>query len=148
MTGLYYVVSALLAGACGPTQAGINSQLNHWTGDSALTAFISFLVGTICLYVWVLMWRISWPEMKGVLSVPWWQWTGGLLGAYLVVMTIVLAPKLGATTMIALIVTGQMVTSLLLDHFGLVGYPVRELNISRVVGATLLVVGVLLIRTR
>ncbi|MEJ2718262.1 MAG: DMT family transporter [Deltaproteobacteria bacterium] len=147
MTGLYYVVSALLAGACGPTQAGINSQLNHWTGDSALTAFISFLVGTICLYVWVLMWRIPWPEMKGVLSVPWWQWTGGLLGAYLVVMAIVLAPKLGATTMIALIVTGQMVTSLLLDHFGLVGYPVRELNISRVVGATLLVVGVLLIRT-
>jgi transporter family-2 protein len=148
MQGLYYVVSALLAGACGPAQAGVNSQLNHWTGDSTITAFISFLVGTIALYAWALAWRIPWPETKAALSVPWWQWTGGILGAYLVVMTIVLAPKLGATTMIALIVTGQMVTSLFLDHFGLIGYPVRELSTARVVGATFLVVGVLLIQTR
>lgn len=148
MEGLYYVVSALLAGACGPTQAGVNAQLNHWTRDSTITAFISFLVGTIALFAWALVWRIPWPDTKAALSVPWWQWTGGFLGAYLVVMAVVLAPKLGATTMIALIVTGQMVTSLFLDHFGLIGYPVRELSIARVIGAAFLVVGVLLIQTR
>jgi transporter family-2 protein len=148
MHSLFSLVLAFVAGACAPTQAGINSQLRQWTGDAAFTAFVSFFVGTACLLVWVLVRRVEWPDPASVGAVPWWQWTGGLLGAYLVSMTIILAPKLGATTLMAVLVTGQLVTGLILDHYGLIGYPVREINVLRLAGVILLFAGVMLVRTQ
>ena len=77
---------------------------------------------------------------------PGWVWLGGLLGALYVVGVIYLAPRLGAATMIGFIVTGQLLTSLLLDHFGVVGFPLHPVNGWRILGALLLVTGVILIR--
>jgi transporter family-2 protein len=77
---------------------------------------------------------------------PWWIWTGGLLGAFLVASTVVLAPRLGAASMIALIVAGQMTASVALDHFGWLGYQLHPLNGMRILGVFLLVGGVTLIR--
>jgi transporter family-2 protein len=140
-----YILLALLAGACAPTQAGINSQLNLWTNDPVLAAFISFMVGTLSLGVFVFALRIPWPVLSTACELPWWQWTGGILGAFLVAVTVLLAPKLGAATMIAFFVAGQMIASLVLDHFGLVGYHGHPVNVWRLTGAGLLIVGVVMI---
>ena len=141
----FYIVLALIAGACAPTQAGINSQLNLWTNDSVLASLISFAVGTTALAIFVVVMRIPWPALATAWELPWWQWTGGLLGAFLVVVTVLLAPKLGAATMIAFFVAGQMVASLVLDHFGLIGYHAHAVSAWRLTGAALLIVGVVMI---
>ena len=60
--------------------------------------------------------------------------------------TVILVPKLGAALTFALIIAGQMVISVILDHFGLIGLPVKVLSAGRVIGIVLLVVGVVLIR--
>jgi len=146
MEFFYFVMLTLLAGACAPVQAGINSQLRTHTGDPVLAAFISFGVGTVGLFVYSLALRIPWPEGRIMLQVPLWMWTGGFLGAFLVVVSVVLAPKLGAATMLALMVAGQMCASLVLDHFGLIGYPEHPTTIWRLLGMVLLVVGVIMIR--
>ncbi len=143
---LFYVLLTLVAGACSPIQAGINAQLSSWAGHVAVAAFISFFVGTLALLVYVLALGMPWPQLAAAGQLPWWIWTGGCLGAFLVAISIVAAPKLGAAAMIAVLVAGQMLSSVVLDHFGLVGYDVRPVSSLRVLGSILLVTGVVLIQ--
>jgi len=136
---------ALLAGATAPVQAGINHQLRGWARDPALAALVSFAVGMLALVVYCLALRVPWPE--GALSrTAWWHWTGGVLGAFFVTMMVVLAPRVGAATTMALALAGQAAASIVLDHYGWLGYAVRPLNGPKLLGMALLVAGVVLIR--
>lgn len=144
---ILYVVLAVAAGFCLPTQAGINSRLNLWTQSPVLAAAISFAVGTLALFTYTIILRVPLPSMSSLKQYPWWIWSGGFLGAFLVASTIILAPRLGAVSMLALIVSGQMFASVVLDHYGLIGYAVHPINAWRVCGVLLLVGGVVLIRT-
>ncbi|MGB8426231.1 MAG: DMT family transporter, partial [Desulfobacterales bacterium] len=112
-TILPYLILALAAGACLPTQAGINAQLNLWTRSPVLAAAISFAVGTLALILYALVRQIPMPGVGGLSAYPWWIWSGGFLGAFFVATTVVLATRLGATSMLAFIVAGQMLASLL-----------------------------------
>ncbi len=143
----FYIVLVLIAGACAPAQAGINAQLvTLWTRDPAVAALISFAVGTLALMAFVLLFRIPLPVANEAGHLPWWVWTGGLMGAFLVATTVAAAPMLGAATMIGFMITAQMLTSVVLDHWGLVGYPVHPVNFQRIIGAILLISGVILIK--
>ncbi len=147
MTGLIpYILMAVVAGSFLPTQAGINSQLNLWTRSPILTAGISFAVGTLSLIGYALVARVPLPEPAAVIRHPWWIWTGGFLGAFFVASAVILAPKLGAASMVSLIIAGQMLASIFLDHFGVIGYPVHPFNIWRLVGVIFIVGGVMLIK--
>jgi transporter family-2 protein len=141
-----YIILALIAGTCAPTQAGINSRLSMETNSHVLAALISFLVGTIALWIYSTMLRIAWPESHVLSGLPWWIWTGGVLGAFFVAVTIFLAPKLGATTLMASLIAGQMIASLFLDHYGLLGFPLHATSLWRLGGAGLIVAGVMIIR--
>jgi len=143
----FYVLLVLAAGACAPAQAGINSLLwRLWTENVILAALVSFAVGTLALLMVVLVFRVPWPGIGKIASLPWWLWTGGLMGAFLVAATVAAAPILGAATMIGFMVAGQMVASLFLDHWGLVGYPAHPINVPRIIGAILLVSGVIILK--
>ena len=141
-----YILLAFAAGFCLPTQAGINTQLNLWSRSAILADTISFAVGTLVLAVYALILRVPWPSGEDVTRYPWWIWTGGFLGAFLVASTVVLAPRLGAASMMSLIIAGQMFASLFLDHFGWLGYQVHPVSGLKMLGAALLVGGVVLIR--
>jgi transporter family-2 protein len=141
-----FLLMALLAGISVPTQAGINAQLSLWTRSPVLAATISFAVGTLALIVYSLVTRIPLPSLANAGNHPWWIWIGGSLGAFFVTATIILVPKLGATTMVTVILAGQMIASLLLDHFGGLGYPVHPVSLGRIAGVLLVCGGVWLIR--
>jgi transporter family-2 protein len=141
-----FLLMALLAGISVPTQAGINAQLGLWTRSPVLAATISFAVGTLTLIVYSLVTRIPLPSLANAGNHPWWIWIGGSLGAFFVTATIILVPKLGATTMVTVILAGQMIASLLLDHFGGLGYPVHPASLGRITGVLLVCGGVWLIR--
>jgi len=137
---------ALLAGLCIPTQAGINARLSLWTRSPVLAATISFLVGTIVLLAYVLASRLPLPDWRSAIEQPCWLWSGGALGAFFVAVTIYLAPRLGATSMLAWILAGQMLAALALDHYGLLGYPLQALSLGRMVGVLLVVTGAFMVR--
>lgn len=139
-----YALFALAAGAMLPIQFGINAQLAQWVGGSARAALVSFVVGALGLLVAVLFAARGWPDRAG--DAPWWVWIGGLLGAFYVLGSIVTAPKLGATTLVALILAGQAVASLLVDHYGWVGFEEHPVNALRIAGVVLLAGGVALVR--
>lgn len=139
-----YILFALLAGAMLPIQFGINAQLATWVGGSLRAALVSFVVGAVGLFVAVLFAARGWPDRAG--DAPWWVWTGGLLGAFYVLGSIVTAPKLGAATLVALILAGQAIASLLVDHYGLVGFEEHPVTALRIAGIVLLGGGVALVR--
>ncbi|HET9451867.1 MAG TPA: DMT family transporter [Aggregicoccus sp.] len=139
---------ALVIGAVLPLQAGINAQLRNALGHPVTTALVSFLVGTLALAVVCLVLRVPVPTSAALSRSAGWHWTGGLLGAAYIAAAVVLAPRLGATALVALVVTGQLVASLALDHFGWVGYPQRPVDVPRLLGVALLVAGVLLVQRR
>lgn len=145
---MYYlllVLMALTVGAVMPAQAGINATLRTHLGDPVLAALVSFGVGTVALIGWVLALRVPWPVASNMAAAPWWAWSGGFMGAFIVAGSVVLAPKLGATRMLALIVLGQMLASLALDHFGVLGFRADPVTLRRALGAALLVAGTWLI---
>jgi len=141
-----YLLLAILAGAGLPVQLGLNNQLRLMTGSSTTAAFISFLVGTLTLLVYVLLLRQPLPTGMQISTAPWWIWLGGVAGVFYIVIAIVAAPKIGPAVLFSLVVAGQMLNSLIIDQFGLFGFQVHHLSPARVLGVALLVGGVVLIR--
>ena len=146
MTAWPFVVLAILAGIALPIQAAINAVLARGAGDPLWASVISFSVGLLVLLLVCVLFRAPWPVLAGLSALPWWAWIGGALGAVYVASSIIVIPKLGAATLVALIVAGQMLASLLLDHFGALGLPEQGINAWRILGASLLIGGVVLIR--
>jgi bacterial/archaeal transporter family-2 protein len=140
------ILLALVAGACLPAQAGINAGLVRWAGSAVIAAAVSFAVGTVALGAYTLAARLPLPSFAQAGQEPWWAWSGGVLGAFYVSAIIFVAPRLGAASTLALVVAGQMAASLVLDHFGWLGFRVQPANIPRLLGALLLVGGVVLMR--
>ncbi len=143
---IIYIIFAVLAGAVLPLQAGLNIQLGKSVQQPIFAAFISFLIGTIGLLVYLFILKFDFSSVTNVKSVSPWVWIAGLLGAFYVAAVIILAPKLGTALTFSLVVAGQMIVSLVFDHFGLLGLPVKQINWQRLLGVAFLITGVLLIR--
>jgi len=141
-----YLAFAFAIGLMIPVQAAVNNQLKGFVGGSTLlAAFISFTVGTIALAAVATANRQPWSSLGGLAKVEWWHLTGGLLGALFVFGTTLLAPRIGVAKMTALIVAGQVVISLIMDHNGWLGLAVREVTTTRLMGGALVVAGVFLV---
>ncbi|WP_046756097.1 DMT family transporter [Kordia jejudonensis] len=145
-TQIFFIILAIVAGAVLPLQAGLNVQLGKSVHQPIFAAFASFLVGTIGLLMYLIVLKFDFSSITQVKTVSPVVWIAGLLGAFYVAAVIILAPKLGTALTFVLIVAGQMTVSLVLDHYGLLGLPVKQINWQRLVGVAFLVVGVLLIR--
>lgn len=142
------LLAALLVGMGLPLQAGINAQLRIGLGHPLLAALVSFAVGTVALAAAMLLLRVGFPPAGTLSQISWWQWTGGLIGAVYIFAAVLLAPRLGATALVAAIVAGQMVASLVYDHYGVAGFPVQPITPQRILGAALIGVGVWLVQRR
>lgn len=142
----FYAFFALLIGLIVPLQAAVNNQLKTIIGGSTvLAALVSFAVGIITL---ILMALVTNQKISGLLALPKaepWMLLGGVMGAMFVFGTTLIAPKLGAASMMALIIGGQVIASLLFDKFGWLGLPLREISWPRLVGAGMIIAGVLLV---
>jgi transporter family-2 protein len=138
---------AALVGAGLTVQVGMNATVRFAIGSPMLAAIVNFVVGLAGLVVVALASGARWTPGSAA-TVPAWAWFGGLLGAAYVASTTVLGPRLGAATLLALTLAGQMAAALAVDHYGVIGFPQSPLTASRLVGAALLVAGVLLIMRR
>ena len=143
---ILFLLLGLAAGVLLPVQAGLNAQLRSTLGSPVAAALVSFLVGTAGLATIAVLLRTPLPLGRAWAATTPWQWSGGLIGAVYVLAAIVLAPRLGAATLIAAVVAGQMITSVVLDQYGLVGFPVHSLTPVRLLGAALVIAGVILIQ--
>lgn len=141
-----WIVLAFAAGLVLAAQAGFNIVLASGAGGPVWGALISFLVGTVALALLLAATRAPLPRWSSLAAMPPWAWLGGLCGAAYVIGIVMISPRLGLAATMALIVAGQTIGAMLLDHFGLLGFAVHPANAMRLLGAALLVGGVALIR--
>jgi transporter family-2 protein len=132
------------AGCLVGMQAPINSRLGRSVG-AAQAATFSFLVGTIALVLVTSFWKGGLGGLGQLGKAPWWALTGGLLGAVYVTVALVAVRTLGASGLTAVVITGQLVISVVIDRFGLLGIAKQHIDPLRIVGLALLVVGVALV---
>jgi len=135
----------VIAGLGLTVQVGMNSQLRKVLQSANIAALISFVVGTVALILLILVLRTPVPERATFALVPWWAWVGGLLGAFYVATSTIVAVELGATTLLGLALAGQLATALVIDHFGWLGLPVNPITWTRIAGVALVAVGVWLV---
>jgi transporter family-2 protein len=138
-------ILGLVGGGCLVIQASLNAGLRTQIQSVSWAGFISYVGGTLVMALALGIARVP-LTLERVASVPVVWWLGGLFGAAYLGASIVLVPRVGAATTIALVVAGQLVCSLALDHFGFLGVPLHRLTSARVLGAILLFGGVLLLR--
>lgn len=142
----FFIFLAIVAGMMMPTQAAINNKLAIDVNSPILAAFISFAVGTVALFIYIIATGIPLGNLLSAKNAPAIAWTGGILGAIFVASAVILVPRLGVALTFSLIIAGQMLVTLVIDHFGFLDVPVKEISIMRVLGATLITIGVVLIR--
>lgn len=146
---LFLIGSATLAIGAGISfvmQQVVNAELRLALGSAAWAGFVSYLGGTLCMLALALVLRDGVPSGAAVARGNWWAWSGGFFGAIYIAISILLVPRIGAATFVALLVGGQMLSSLVFDSYGLFGLAQRPTDLSRLMGAALLVAGVILIR--
>jgi len=142
-----YVLGAFLAGVLIPIQTGYNAQLAKAVHGPMVSAIAVFAVGLVVLALSAVLMRVPVPSGKEAASAPLASWfAGGVLAAVYVILLIVLAPKLGAATTVAFVVVGQIACSMVIDHFGLLGFAQRTAGAPRVFGLVLMSAGVTLVR--
>lgn len=132
------------AGCLVGMQAPINSRLGKSVG-SAEAATVSFLVGTTALVLILLVARGGIGGLSQIGRVPWWALVGGLLGAVYVSVALVAVRTLGASGLTAVVIGGQLVISVVIDRFGLLGVARQAVGVQRIAGLVLLGAGVLLV---
>ncbi len=140
-----WIIIALLSGAFLPIQAGINSRMGKVLESPVHASLISFITGTFTILLFSILTKqqVSWAGLK---TAPSYLWLGGLLGAFYVTAIILAFPKIGPALTFGLVVAGQMIISILLDHFNILVSQQHSINSWRVLGIGLIVIGVVIIR--
>ena len=134
-----------LAGATLAVQVGLNATMREHAGSPMAAALVNFAVGTVVLAIAVAFGRGSFAGIAAATGAPWWAWAAGILGGLYIAASAAFGPLIGGATFLALIVAGQMVAALALDHYGLLGFPVRPLDAGRLAGALLVIAGMFLL---
>ena len=138
------MIAAVAAGAFIAFQSPINAKLGSIIGGPLVAAFISFLIGTIFLGILLLVTR-QFPDLSQLSKTQIWMFVGGLLGAGMVFTTLSVVPILGSALMVSLLVTGQMMSALYIDKTGFLLPQSYDISWERILGATLVVIGMILI---
>ncbi|MNJ55344.1 hypothetical protein D3C77_508290 [compost metagenome] len=140
------LVIALLAGAAVPFQAGSNAALGRLLGHPLWATLVSLAISVLMVIPALLIMRAPLPQVAALTQAPWWAWLGGVAGVAYITAALMLTPRLGAAGFIVCVIAGQVVSSLLIDQWGLMGLTQRPVNGLRMAGVGLIVVGMLVVQ--
>lgn len=137
---------AVSAGVATAYQPGMNAKFASIAGHRMHGGVLNFVVGAVGLLLVAAAMRVGPPTAAAAMAAPWWSWFGGLLGAYFVVMALTLVPEMGAGSYLTAMILGQLVASVVIDHFGQMGLSVQPISAGKLVGIVLVMIGVACVR--
>lgn len=142
----FFLLLAFLIGVTNTFQSGVNSQLRVATQNPILSSIISFATGLSALLICYLLFnKETIPSVETFKNITWWKWLGGIFGAFYVLTVIFIVKDIGPANLLCLVIAGQLVAGVLIDHFGWVGFSVHPINAWRVLGIALIMSGVWLV---
>jgi transporter family-2 protein len=139
------VVLAFAVGALVTLQIGSNARLKDALGGALTAIIVSSALGVVLLGMSMLAMQLPWPSATTLRAAPASAWLGGVFGAVYAIVTVLLVRHMGAATLIALVVAGQLVCSIVVDHFGVLGFEARSATAWRLAGCGLMLAGFFLI---
>lgn len=148
MHPLALLTVAIAVGAAVPMQSAVNAQMGRTLGHPLYGALANTSVATLILLALALAFRVQAPKLGDAASGPWWLWSGGLVGAAFVFGALFVAPRIGAASFAAATIFGTVAASLLIDHFGLLGFPLQPVSLARLAGAGCVLAGLVLLNSR
>lgn len=145
-TNSVLVLCAMVVGAMIPFQAGANAVLGRTLGHPLWGTAISLGVSLACVLPIMLALKTGTPDLSSLSQAPRWIWIGGLIGAFYLTGALLIAPRLGAAGFVAAVIAGQMIASLVIDRWGLIGFPERPMSLQRLMGLLVICLGLLLMQ--
>ena len=147
MKVLFYLLP-ILAGVAITLQSGINYQLRAAISHPIMAAFISFLVGTAALAIILALSKQPSPATDVYQGISWYKYTGGLFGVFVVTVTLLSVKEIGVANMFVLIIAGQLITAVCMDHFGVLGLTLSPVTLKKMAGIGLVVAGAWLVNKK
>ncbi|MGM7702591.1 DMT family transporter [Pseudalkalibacillus sp. Hm43] len=129
------IITVFMGGVAVAVQASINGGLGKQIGVIE-GAFLSFLIGTVSLLIIMLVFGKG--NILQASTVPKWQLTGGILGAFYVYTMVLSVPRIGVAAVLVTVIAAQLIASSLIDHFGLLGVKQIPIDGQRIFGFILL----------
>jgi len=139
-------ILALVTGAMIPLQLAFNGQLGQALRSPYAGAFYVFAVGLLAVAVVMILANERWPRPADLLAVPATAWLGGLIAAVYIVAVVFLVPRLGVGSTAVIIIAGQIIAAMAMDHFGAFGNAQNPVTLLRLGGASLVLLGAALVK--
>ncbi len=146
MSQWVFVLAALVTGALVPVQLALNGQLGTALKSPYLGAFFVFVVGVLAMGAALVVMQEGLPSAQALGAVPPMAWVGGLVATIYILAVVVLVPKLGVGSVAVLVIAGQVIAALVLDHLGAFGTAQVSITGMRVLGGGLVLTGAALVR--
>ena len=143
---LYLVLAALLVGAMIPFQLAFNAQLGVAMKSPYTAGLVIFVVGALAMLIMIAVMKQPLPAANAIVNAPSTAWLGGVLASFYILAVVIVTPKLGVGTTVVLVISGQILFALVLEHFGAFGSMQHTFSWSRALGAVLVIAGVFAIR--
>lgn len=139
------IALTFIAGILNTIQAGSNSTLNKTLHSPLWSMAVVFTVALVSTLLAALVTGQRPPSTFIAAGAPWWAWIGGVFGALYIFSMMKSADQLGAAVFMGITVTMAVLTSLVMDHYGLLGFDEHRAGVGRIVGGLLMIVGLALI---
>ena len=133
------------AGILNAIHSGTNAKLNETLGRPWWAAVFVCAISGAVVFLGVLATRERLPSLSSITGTPWWAWVGTAIAGVPVITTLLFAGRLGGAAFNGLVITATMICSILLDHYGLLGFSVHHANVWRVLGGAIMLGGLALI---
>ncbi len=137
---ILFPLLAIAAGTMTAFQPLVNAKLNGQVSSPLWASFISFGTGAVILFVLAYITSGKFLSIETE-DLKWWMFLGGVLGAFFVTTALFIVPHLGVATMIALFVAGQLISSALLEHYGVMAPAANPITLQKLLGLALLAAG-------
>jgi transporter family-2 protein len=136
---------AIATGAANPFQSGTNAELNKELGQPVWACVAVYAIGLVGMLAVALVMREPLPAMGKLGETRSWAWAGGLISIAPTMAGLMLAQKMGSGLFTGVSITAALVTSVALDHFGLIGLERHPATMARIAGCGLMVGGLWLV---
>lgn len=143
MLNFLFMFIVFMAGIGMSIQAAINNQLAQASGgNTVLAAAVSFIAGSVLLIVVAVANGGLAASIATFPQQPMWRFCGGFLGAIAVFSMVFFMPKLSLANVLALMIAGQLLAALAIDHFGWIGSLVHKVSIVKLIGVGIMFSGI------
>lgn len=143
-----FLLMALVTGALIPIQAQTNAGFSKAIGNPFVTGLMVFVIGLLFMAIFMGITRNALPTTTQLAAAPWYAYLGGIIVPMYVISITVLVPRIGVGAAIGLIVTGQILCAVAIDHFGLFNSAIRTIDVRRAIGVVLMIAGVYFVMSK